>query len=83
VCGFLPSCRQQRRLPEADRLLLSPEFHDLRKVHSRDQLLTALEMVCHELRRERGFRPVKASEIDPELLRSRLEEWLSRTSGEA
>ena len=80
MSGSLPSCRLQRRLPEADRLLLSPEFHDLRKTYSRDQLLTALEVVCDELRREREFRPVEASEMDPELLRQRLQEWLSRVA---
>ena len=81
MSGSLPSCRQQRRLPEADRLLLSPEFQDLRRTYSRDQLLTALEVVCDELRRERGFRPVETSEIDPMLLRQRLEELLSRVDG--
>ena len=44
MSGFLPSCRLQRRLPDADRLLLSAEFQDLRKTYSRDQLLTALEV---------------------------------------
>ncbi len=81
MSGFLPSCRLQRRLPDADRLLLSAEFQDLRKTYSRDQLLTALEVVCDELRRDQGFRPVETSEIDPMLLRQRLEELLSRVDG--